>query len=101
MAVARSFSVVFEGEGHSHEPGIVPRAAKQLDVDRLTMIVESNRENHGGHAVGCAGCVTAAETGATTTSIVHADFAQQAGINDCVHAHAIGAGSIHPGLHNV
>ena len=86
------FGVVFEGKRHSHQFGIVPGASEQLDVDRLVMIIESNREDHGGHAVGGAGCVAPAEAGAVSAAIVHADFAQQSGLNVRVEAHVIRAG---------
>src|SRR3954464_13063311 len=101
MTVACGFGIVFESEGHSYEFGIVPGAAQQLNVDWLVMIVKSNREDNSGNAIRRAGCIAPPKTGATAAAIIHADFAQEAGIDNGIHSHVIGSGSIHPCLNNV
>src|SRR5207249_856050 len=96
VSMTRGFGVMFERVGHADELAIVPGASEELEIDRLVVIVESRRKDDRRNAVGCARRVAATEARPRAASVVHADLAQQARVNDGVNASMIGACSVHP-----
>jgi len=75
MTMLRCLGHVFERRGHTHEFGVVPSASEKLNADRLSMIVESGRNDNGWNSIGRARGIAPAEARPCTTSIVYADLA--------------------------
>ena len=87
-----------ERVGHADELVVVPRAAEQLQVDRLAVVVDARREDDGRDARAGARRVAAAEARLAATAVVERDVAQQARVDDGVDAEVVGARGVQPRL---
>src|SRR5438034_4408035 len=98
MTMAGGVRDFLERVRHSHELVIAPRAPQQLDVDRLSVVVVTDREDNGRNPIGRTRRVTATEASFAAAAVIEADVAQQPGVNDGVNAAMVGSGSVHPRL---